>query len=299
MHDTAKRFVVPELPEVETVRRGLEKRILEQSIVGVDILTEKSIKIPVNISETTLESVVGRQKITALRRFGKLLVVDLSNNYSLLIHLRMTGQLIYIGSDHKKWGAGHPSDSFLSCLPDKSTRVVFTLTNGMLFFNDQRKFGYIQVCETNSVESDVFVCSLGPEPPDNPQEYLRRIKRHHKMHIKSAILDQKTVAGIGNIYADESLFMSKVHPETRVADIKDAKLVEIYRNAASVMQLSIDKGGSTIANYVDAEGNKGAYLDFAQVFRRDGLPCNVCGTIIEKTKVGGRGTHFCPNCQVY
>jgi formamidopyrimidine-DNA glycosylase len=145
-----------------------------------------------------------------------------------------------------------------------------------------------------------FIKKLGPEPltGDPEKEFLMRIRRRNNTTIKAAILDQTVVAGIGNIYADESLWAAKVHPATRVHDLSDRKLREILRAAAEAMNKSLAVGGSTMQNYVQADGSRGNYLDkFANVFRRDGQPCPRCGAIIEKTRVAGRGTHFCPKCQ--
>lgn len=318
---------MPELPEVETVRRGLNNLSKGLVISEINVLEKKSCKFSVAKNSNAAKYVLGSHLVN-FRRFGKLLVIDLSSDYSLLIHLRMTGQLVFYcdktNAADFRWGGGHPSDSFINELPDTSTRVIFKLDNpdhigprpGTLFFNDQRKFGFIDLVQTKDVENCEFVHGLGPEPvdakgilatgdpitPENASEhiaqFIERIRHHPRLTIKGAILDQHIVAGVGNIYADESLFASRVHPAQLVKELSDEYLSLIFRNAAEVMQLSIKHGGSTMQNYVDASGKKGAYLDFAQVFRREGKPCYVCGTLIEKIRVSTRGTHFCPTCQV-
>ena len=169
-----------------------------------------------------------------------------------------------------------------------------------MFFNDQRKFGWVRLVPTDEIEQIPFFQTVGPEPLGGDiteAEFISRARRKKKSSIKAAILDQKTIAGVGNIYADESLWMSKIHPARLVQDVSNDKLKELLLCIQEVLQLSIDKGGSTDRNYVDAKGNKGSYLEFANVFRREGQPCPRCGTVLLKAKVATRGTHFCPTCQ--
>lgn len=277
---------MPELPEVETIKRGLAKFILKKKIIKIEVLNEKSF-----LGEKTTGTVEN------LRRFGKALVLDLDNGKSLMIHLRMTGQLIYDGKE--RYAAGHPSDNFTAALPNKQTRVILHFENGTLYFNDQRKFGFIKVLPTSEVENDSFIKKLAPEPwAMSPDELYEKLQRHKNSLIKPTILDQTIICGLGNIYADESLFMSKIHPERRAGTVTKAETEKLLKSAREVMEKSIASGGSTMATYVKADGTKGDYLEkFAQVFHREGKPCPRCGTKIEKIKVGGRGTHFCPNCQ--
>lgn len=277
---------MPELPEVETIKRGLAKFILKKKITKIEVLNEKSF-----LGEKTTGTVEN------LRRFGKALVLDLDNGKSLMIHLRMTGQLIYDGKE--RYAAGHPSDNFTAALPNKQTRVILHFENGTLYFNDQRKFGFIKVLPTSEVENDSFIKKLAPEPwAMSPDKLYEKLQRHKNSLIKPTILDQTIICGLGNIYADESLFMSKIHPERRAGTVTKAEAEKLLKSAREVMEKSIASGGSTMATYVKADGTKGDYLEkFAQVFHREGKPCPRCGTKIEKIKVGGRGTHFCPNCQ--
>jgi formamidopyrimidine-DNA glycosylase len=298
---------VPELPEVETVRRGLEKLIVGQQILDVEILNEKSFIFagyePARLASPVLaKSVVGAEIVTTRRR-GKVLIIDLTSGYSLVIHLKMTGQIVFRGEEN--WGGGHPTDSFVAQLPDRSTRVIFTLSGhkkSHIYFNDQRKFGWIKLIPTNEVEKIEFLARMGPEPwTENVcEKFIKNVRRHANSMIKPAILDQSVIAGIGNIYADESLWLAKVHPETRVKNLADRKLAEICTAAGEVMQESIDSGGSTMQTYVRADGSRGNYLEkFAKVFRRDGLACPRCGREIIKIKVAGRGTHLCIKCQKF
>ncbi len=277
---------MPELPEVETIKRGLKGFILHKKIKRIDILCKKSF-----IGITKLGTVEG------LRRFGKALIIDLDNGYSLMIHLRMTGQLIYDGKE--RYAAGHPSDNFTDKLPNKQTRVIIEFTDGTLYFNDQRKFGFIKTIKTTEVEKDPFIKKLAKEPwAMTAEEFYEKLQKHKSATVKATILDQSIICGLGNIYADEALFASKIHPETKSGKItkKEAKL--LLESAKEVMDRSIESGGSTMATYVKADGTRGDYLEkFAQVFRRDGEPCPRCKTKIEKIRVAGRGTHICPHCQ--
>ena len=277
---------MPELPEVETIRRGLNNFIVQKKIKKIDILCEKSF--------------IGEPKtgtITNIRRFGKALILDLDNDYSFMIHLRMTGQLIFDGKE--RYAAGHPSDNFVAKLPNKQTRVIIELENGILYFNDQRKFGFIKSLKTDQVGNDSFIKKLAKEPWQmTVEEFHEKLQRHSKSPIKAVILDQAIICGLGNIYADEALFAAKIHPETKAGNLSQAETNKLLLAARDVMQKSIDSGGSTMKDYVKADGTKGDYLEkFAQVFRREHQPCPRCGHEIIKIKVAGRGTHICPCCQ--
>ncbi len=295
---------MPELPEVETIRRGLERLILKKRIESVH--NYDSLKsfpnAPIDIEHFLIGS-----DIVNLRRRGKMMLIELSSRYTLMVHLKMTGQLVYIAdtSLHSKpslrFGGGHPNDSLVGKLPDNTTREHLHFSDGSrLYFNDLRKFGYMKLVPTLAVEDTAFMKKIGPEPLDDSfmdSIFIPRIRRRNNTSIKAAILDQSVLAGVGNIYADESLWASKIHPAIRVHDVTDAQLSELLKQIKYVLNISIEKGGSTDKNYVDAEGKKGSYLKFANVFRLEGHPCPRCGTIIEKIRVAGRGTHICPTCQ--
>lgn len=342
---------MPELPEVETVRAGLSELLPELTIKSVEFDWPKSFP---NAKSDTDRFLVGA-KIVQVRRRGKALIIDLSSGYSLVIHLKMTGQLVF-RSKSAVFGAGHPSDSLVGKLPDKSTRVVFHLSKNndeitdsqgssarnersteqdvhevrsestgardtaidrerwrsfglrpkagqrgeWLFFNDQRKFGWVRLIPTVEIDNMDFFRKLGPEPlaaDFTAKDFRERMRKRPGSKIKPALMDQAVIAGVGNIYADEALWGAKIHPEERVRDVSDTKLNKLYEELIYVLKLAIEKGGSTDKNYVDAKGKKGSYLKFASVFRRENQPCPRCGTTIIKTRVGGRGTHLCPYCQ--
>ena len=314
---------MPELPEVETVKRGLNKLIIGRKIAAVKSDNPKSFpNAPADVSQFLINSTV-----TEVRRRAKVLMIDLSTDYTLVIHLKMTGQLVFVGNtdanttipserssdaknssrngkqdnDELRFGAGHPNDSLINALPDKSTRVTFDFNDGSrLYFNDQRKFGWVRLIPTPEVPNIDFMKKVGPEPLESDftaKQFAERFKRRARTTIKAALLDQTVIAGVGNIYADESLWGANIHPSRLVESITGAEFKRLYTEVRAVMNLSIEKGGSTNRNYVNAEGKKGSYMDFARVFRREGLPCPRCGTTIIKIKVAGRGTHICPHCQ--
>lgn len=335
---------MPELPEVETVRRGLAELLPGREFRAIRVL--ESPKSFPNSEEQVGQFLVG-SRVRGVRRRAKVLIIDLTTDYSLVVHLKMTGQLVFragpvgllgtagpaarsapeifsvepktisgaapprvtrtnvdpkpqaLASD---FGGGHPTDSLIGELPDSSTRVEFEFTDGSrLFFNDQRKFGWVKLVPTLEVENMPFFQKVGPEPlePETTvEEFIKRIRRRNGTMIKPAILDQTVIAGVGNIYADEALWAAKIHPETRTRNVSDESLNTLFNEIRKVLALSIEKGGSTDRNYVDAEGRRGSYLSFAKVFRRENQPCHRHpDELICKLKVAGRGTHICLVCQ--
>lgn len=287
---------MPELPEVETVRIGLSKVLSTRIVKSVNHDWPKSFPNAVNDVQQFL---IGAEIVSVSRR-AKVLLIELSTKYSLIIHLKMTGQLVFVGKE--RFGAGHPNDSLVNELPDKSTRVTLTFEDGSaLYFNDQRKFGWVRLLPTVEVPNIDFFQKVGPEPLSEEFTWkvlYDRMQRRKNSNIKAVLLDQTVLAGIGNIYADESLWGAKIHPTTVVNNISESQIKKLHNEMQTVLQIAIDKGGSSNHTYVNAEGKKGSYMDFARVFRREGLACPRCGTTIVKTKVAGRGTHTCPKCQV-
>jgi formamidopyrimidine-DNA glycosylase len=314
---------MPELPEVETIRRQLGPLITGRRIAGVEVLMAKS--CPISAQELS-EWVVGAH-VQAMRRYAKVLVIELDNDHSLVIHLKMTGQLVF-RDDQVDWGAGHPTASLLGQLPDRSTRVIIEWDPAYpgggptadpppadpparLFVNDQRIFGWIKLVPTAQVAALPVIAAQGPEPvtpPGQPltgraataarDDFLDRVAHRRGTTIKAAILDQHVVAGVGNIYADEALWAARIHPARRVRDLSVDQLGEVFDQAGLSMLRSLDSGGSTMRTYVRPDGSTGNYLDlFANVFARTGQPCRRCGTAVVKTRVAGRGTHLCPACQ--
>ena len=286
---------MPELPEVETVRRGLERLIVGRTIAHAHTDNPKSFpNSPGEVGAFMIGATVA-----GIRRRAKVLLIDLDSGHTLVTHLKMTGQLVYRGEE--QFGAGHPNDSLVGELPDRSTRVTLDFADGSrLFFNDQRKFGWMKLYPSLEVSEIDFMKKVGPEPLEDDltsPQFVARLRRRNGTTIKAALLDQTVVAGIGNIYADETLWAARIHPMRRVASLTDAQLASLLPEIRRIMRLAIEKGGSTDKNYVSAEGKRGSYLDFAKVFRRQGQPCERCGNRIVKLRVAGRGTHVCLVCQ--
>jgi formamidopyrimidine-DNA glycosylase len=288
---------VPELPEVETVRRGLQELIIGRIVKAVEHDWPKSF----TNAAAVVKQFLSCAWIVDVRLGAYVLLIDLSTEYTLVIHLKMTGQLVF-RTKNITFGAGHPNDSLVSELPDRSTHVTFLFMDGShLYFNDQRKFGWVRLVPTIEVPNIDFMRRVGPEPLEaefTAEQFTERFKRRARSPIKAALLDQTVIAGVGNIYADESLWGAKIHPQTLVKDISKKQFEILFNELRYVLNLSIEKGGSTDRNYVNAEGKKGSYIDFARAFRQEGKPCPRCGTTIIKMRAAGRGTHICPYCQV-
>lgn len=284
---------MPELPEVEIIKRGLDLSVRGSVVESVEVLNQKSFVL----TEKDKKNVVG-STIDAISRTGKMLIISLGSGYSLVFHLKMTGQVVY-RADHKSFAGGHPNSSMVGDLPDKSTRVIIKLKGGgTIFFNDQRKFGWIKMVKTG--EHHGLIKNLGPDINANDVDFTtfkNRISRKGKSKIKQVLLDQSVFAGLGNIYVDETLFLAGVHPESIIGKIPEDKLSLIFEYANQVLAESIEMGGSSSRNYVNSNGGKGNYLDIARVYGRKDDYCKKCGEVITKIKVAGRGTHICLNCQ--
>ncbi|MBI2086234.1 bifunctional DNA-formamidopyrimidine glycosylase/DNA-(apurinic or apyrimidinic site) lyase [Candidatus Daviesbacteria bacterium] len=288
---------MPELPEVEVIKLGLQKRIIGLKIQKIQVLSAKSF-----IGEPSL---VEGKKVLKIWRRAKVLGVDLSNDKALLIHLKMSGQLIWKGESEKGKGerfiGGHPTPDMVDTMPNSHTRVIFSFSDGSyLYFNDQRRFGWIKVIENWKLEIENLLGKLGPEPLDKNftwQLLKQNLLKHPNMPAKVAIMDQAVVSGVGNIYANEACFDAKIDPRIKVKDLDDKQSQSLYRGIVKALEEGIKRGGSTRAHFVDPEGHRGYFLDYAFVYFRDKHPCKICKTEIKKITLGGRGTYFCPNCQ--
>lgn len=282
---------MPELPEVETIKLFLEKNIVSKKVKSVEIINPKSF-----LGEAQL--IVG-QIIKSVERRAKVLRIQFME-YELLIHLKMSGQMILIGKE-KNIG-GHPTKDMFGDLPNRSTRVIFNLSDGAtLYFNDQRKFGWIKLRDLNSEIGDKFLDKLGPEPLEkdfNWQELKKNLLRRKKTPIKVALLDQEIVAGVGNIYACEACFIAGIDPRTRNEDMEDSEFKRVCEGVLEALESGVKYGGSSKTHFADPVGKKGLFLEYAFVYGREELPCKKCGTLIEKIKLGGRGTFYCPKCQL-
>lgn len=284
---------MPELPEVETIRLGLEKKIIGLTLKKLEVLNPKTFEGDAKV--------LSGQKVIKVWRRAKVLGIDFTHQQSLIFHLKMTGQVIY-DDGKRRLSGGHPTQDMRDAMPNKSTRVVFSFSDGSkLFFNDQRKFGWVKIMETATLSQHKFLASLGPEPLEKTftSEVLKeRLLKHKNWPVKVAILDQQTVAGIGNIYASEACFNAKIHPTRQVSSLSDQEFASLRQGIIKCLLDGIKYGGSTRAHFVNADGDKGYFLDYAFVYQQDKQPCKVCGEVIQKIQLGGRGTYFCHKCQI-
>lgn len=280
---------MPELPEVETIRRGLVERLLGDEISAVTINVPKMFRGDPDLILHT--------KITAIRRIAKVLVIDFANGQSLLIHFKMTGQLVYVKKADVAVG-GHPEKAYQSPLPHKHTHIIYELNDqGTLYYNDLRKFGWHKVVKTADVTEAIGKTLAGVDvlSPDFTLAYFESfLKLRPKRPIKEVIMEQHHIAGIGNIYAAEALWQAKVRPDRLTESLNNNEISALYEGIKYVINLSLKYGGSSFNSYIDAAGKQGAYLQFAEVYKKEE---DSLGHAIERIKQGGRTTHFCPVCQ--
>lgn len=281
---------MPELPEVETITRQLNNKLVGKEVSEVDILFHKSF-----IGD--YQKIINK-KILKVTRRAKNIQICFEGGINLLFHLKMTGQLIYINQELRMAG-GHPSHDWHDKLPNKHTRIVFFLNdNSILYFNDMRKFGWAMVL--NSKEISEYYERYGIEPLEgiDINQLIEIANKRPRLAIKKFLMDPKIITGIGNIYADESLFASKIHPLTPASRQNLDQWELLSDNITKILEFAIMQGGTTDSDYIDSEGNAGGMQNYLKVYRKTGSPCpNKCGGKIERIVVGGRGTHFCPNCQ--
>lgn len=281
---------MPELPEVETVCRGLNKLTVGQSIQGGEILLSKTLAYP-SSAEAFWQGITGKAIATWQRR-GKYLLAQLIDEASrpagyLGVHLRMTGQLLWLKQDAEL---------------QKHTRIrLFFADDRELRFVDTRTFGKFWLVPPQISVPEIItgLRKLGPEPfaRDFSLSYFTAKLINRRRYIKTLLLDQNIVAGIGNIYADEALFKSGIKPDTVAADLTPTQVESLHLAIAEVLQASIERGGTTFSDFLNLLGVSGNYGDAAFVYGRTGEPCRICGTPIQKIKLAGRSTHFCDRCQ--
>lgn len=278
---------MPELPEVETVRKGLQKYVVGHKIQDIEILQPK-------IFEGN-KSLIINSKIIAARRVGKGLILDLDNKYSLAIHIKLTGQLIYRGIETEKIKV---SPQKVGTIPGKFTHVVFGLDkNAKLYYNDMRRFGWIKVVKTDDVFNLPFFKDMGPEPFKNLtfEKFEQILGVQTK--IKPLIMDQKKIGGIGNIYANDALYKSGIDPRRPAKSLTPDETRNLYDAVLSVMKLSLENGGASELSFVNILGQEGNYQNHTLIYGKTGQKCNKCGSIIKFFKLAGRGTYVCPGCQ--
>ncbi len=283
---------MPELPEVETIRKQLDVVLKGKKVTGVDVLRIKSFS---GKSDELVGAVVDRieRKSKVIEIFFKGLEV------MVICHLKMTGQLIYLDKERRIVG-GHPTSDWVKELPSKHTRVVWNFSDGSrLYFNDMRVFGWMKI-----VDIDKYFAETRKQCPDVTEkrfdfDYLKNVCRRSNKAIKLVILDQDKIGGVGNIYANDALFLARIHPARSASSISDDELNNLVKSIKKVINLGIKYGGASAADdkYVNISGLGGKYQDHFMVYQREGGACSNCGEKIKKMRLGGRGTFYCSSCQ--
>ncbi|OGH84646.1 MAG: DNA-formamidopyrimidine glycosylase [Candidatus Magasanikbacteria bacterium RIFOXYA2_FULL_44_8] len=298
---------MPELPEVETIRRDLEEKIIGHKITAVEIRDRKMTAVASAVILTPptrgkdplkFDSFLLGCRIVKVERRGKLLAFLLSNKKYLLVHLKMTGQLIYREHDRVIAG-GHKMRASDLVVPNNFTRVIFSFAGGrQLFFNDMRRFGYVKIVDAEE-KSRIWENDFGIEPltANFTWESFKKVFVGRKTITKALLMNQKLIAGIGNIYADEICFCARVLPWRRAGALGESELKKIFTCCTKVLQVAIKNRGTTFNDFVDSDGKSGGHYDFLNVYERDGEKCHRCKSIIKKARHAGRGTHFCEVCQ--
>lgn len=273
---------MPEMPEVETVRRTLLPLIKGKTIKEVTVWYPKIIT---GDAKEFKRQLVGK-RITTIDRYAKYLLIRLSGNLTVVSHLRMEGKYRLVKINTKKDKHDH-------------VQIVFS-DNSALRYNDVRKFGRMQLIKTGTEKEKTGISKLGAEPNSAAftVSYLQKGLARKKKNIKNTLLDQSVVAGLGNIYVDEVLWETKIHPLSQANTIPAERVAQLHDNINSLIELAIAERGTTIHTYLDANGKTGGFQKMLQVYGHKGEPCVRCGTPLEKIKVNGRGTTFCPECQV-
>ena len=288
---------MPELPEIETVKLQLQKHLVGERIERLEKLHPKSVQGNVEL--------VNGKKIVGIRRFGKMLVIDLDNDLHLAIHFKMSGQLVLVQSVKRKAErrivGGHPTSDWVGKLPSKHTRAIFYLKSGdTLYFNDQRIFGWVKIVNSSQLAADSFIKNLGPEPWDLTDKQFHELIARRKKAIKLVIMDQAIISGVGNIYANDGLWEAKIHPRQQAQSLSKEKAKLLRRGLVKVLKAGIKYGGATAADakYMNLDGLGGHYQEHFRVYDREGEKClRRDGGVIKKIVLGGRGTYFCAVCQ--
>ena len=303
---------MPELPEVETIKLGLQKTILGKTISKVEVRLSKIIslgpKVVSNIRkastktvETFKRMIVGH-KIEQVKRRGKMLIVKFSGPFTLLVHLKMTGQLIFAKKgEQKNVKIFNSQNSPRANLPHKYTHLIFSFSDGSrLFYNDLRQFGYLRLVPDNEISKVSELSEYGPEPDAKGFTLDYLISKAHRrpvLTIKQFLMDPKVVAGIGNIYSDETLYWAKLRPNRKLKSLSRREFQNIYTSIPKVLEKALKAGGSSVGDFFKVDGTEGRFGRQHMVYGRYGEPCKSCGEIIEKVKLGGRTSSYCPVCQ--
>lgn len=287
---------MPELPEVETIKLGLQKHLVGHKIEDIEIRVPK-------IFQGNPKNVIGA-KVVAIKRIGKGLIIELDNGYVLTVHLKMTGQLVFRDKNtqnlvlSKKVGG--------DTLPSKYSHVIFSLDKGAkLYYNDLRRFGWVKVLKKDELAENAFFSQMGPEPKVGEDlagkeltlDYFKNVVQKGNLPVKPILMDQKRIGGIGNIYANDALFLAGIDPRRKGKSLTEEETKKLFEAVHTVIKKSLNYGGSSDENYVNVLGQEGNYQNHTLVYGKKGEKCSVCGSIIEKIQLGNRGTYFCPKHQ--
>ncbi len=298
---------MPELPEVESLKLSLNKKIIGSKILNVEIIKPKLIsgngtlrKVNKNKIKEFEKEITG-EKIKTIKRIAKNLIIELTKEKILIVHLKMTGQLVFVDKNKKKTIGGHPIiTSYTDGLPNKHTAIIFNLNNGILFYNDVRMFGYVlyfkNILET---KKHGLLKNIGLDPFDKnfTLEYFKKEIKNINKSLKATLLEQKIVTGCGNIYTDEVCFASKILPDRSCKDLKEKEIENIYKNLKNILKKAIESGGSSVSDYLLADGSRGNYARFHKVYGRGGKKCKICENVLERKIIASRATVFCKHCQ--
>jgi len=310
---------MPELPEVTVIVNGLNKKLKGLVLRSIEYDWPKKFYW----NGFSIKDLKGA-KVSEVERRGKIVLIKVTNgtkgakeskDIAILIHLKLTGQLIYEYQDKQslrsstssaglrktRIAGGHPIPPLNQPVPNKTTRVTFAFTNnGYLYFNDMRKFGWVKIVSSREDEVKKAIgMELGPDPLVMSYEQFREcLEKKKQGRIKKTLMDQSVIAGVGNIYSDEALWRAKIHPKRSIISLSDAEFKALYKGLRESLQISIEKGGSSANSFVDSGGERGLYLSFGKAYHMTGKPCARCKTPIKREKMDGRSAHFCPSCQI-
>ncbi|HBC73179.1 MAG: Formamidopyrimidine-DNA glycosylase [Candidatus Amesbacteria bacterium GW2011_GWB1_47_19] len=294
---------MPELPEIETIRMQLRKVLPGKIINKIEVLKPKSFQ--------GKKELVEGKRVVGVKRLAKVLLIDLEGDIDIAIHFKMTGQLVWVPDDNfqhlkKRVVGGHPTADFVGTLPSKHTRVVLHMDSGTLYFNDQRIFGWVKAGTKEEIANMKFLKELGPEPMNISEEEFIKLISKRKKPVKLVLMDQTEISGVGNIYANDACWEAKVNPRRLANSLTRRQYQDLYRGVIKVLEEGIKYGGATAADakYIDLHGLGGHYQEHFRVYDREGEECRrpACrqagGGIIHRLALGGRGTYFCPKCQI-
>lgn len=285
---------MPELPEVENVVKHLAKNISGK------VFSDCQIKVSKMVNKN-FKKLLKSKIIKKVRRRGKMIIIELSDNKYLLIHLKMTGQLIYVSSKGQIAGGGHPINAkdFVLARSNKFTRIILRFNDGsQLFFHDMRKFGWMKIVKFDDLQK--IENQYGIEPLSARftfSKFKDLLQKKPNLKIKQFLMRQEIIAGIGNIYTDESLFEARVRPERRIKTLKEHEIKKLYQAIKKILKSAISHGGTSVNTFIQPTGERGRFIKKLKVYQRGGKPCVNCRNVLSKIKVGGRGTVFCPHCQ--